>query len=726
MRRILAVLVAAVFGVGLARAAERPNVLLICVDDLKPVLGCYGDKLAKSPNIDALAARGVRFDAAYCNQAVCSPSRNALLVGLRPQTLGIYDLATNFRKAAPDAVTLPQFFKEHGYRTEGMGKIFHTGHGNVEDEKSWSVPFWKANVVSYASKEANDKKKQTREAALFANVPGAEANKLPKGPAYESADVPDDTYPDGKMAAEAVKRIEAAAKTPDEPFFLAVGFMKPHLPFCAPKKYWDLHDPAKFKLAELTKPPKGAPPYAPTSWGELRNYEGMPEKGPLPDETARTLIHGYYAATSYMDAQVGRVLQALDKGGLAKNTIIVFWGDHGWHLGDHGMWCKHTNYEQATRIPLIIVDPRAKTGGAHSAALVESVDLYPTLCKLAGLNVPKGLEGESFANVVKQPAAETKKAVFNVYPRGKLIGRAVRTNRYRLVEWKEPGAARDTAVYELYDYRSDPSESKNLADDYPDAVNELRTILDKQPEAKPQLKVEGAKAAAGKRKKQQAKPVGAAALRPKNIVTRKQWGSKPGPIPESRKHTPQWITIHHAGVLWKNDVEPAQFVRNMQAWGKRRPEVEKPPRNTYWPDLAYHYMIAPNGDIYEARPVEYEPESNTKYELAGNLGIEMMGDFGKQRPSKAQLESVVRLTAWLMAEHGIDFEHVRTHRDAAKGQTSCPGRDFYRYMEDGQFRKWVNRARTGRTLNIDPGPPLTDPPGPTQLITDTRAEKKQS
>ena len=476
-----------------AVAAERPNVLLICVDDLKPALGCYDDALAKSPNIDALAARGVRFDAAYCNQAVCAPSRHALLVGLRPQTLGIYDLATNFRKAAPDAVTLPQYFKERGYRTEGMGKIFHHGHGNTGDEKSWSVPFWKANVVSYASKEANDKKKQTREAALFANVPGKQANKLPKGPAYEAADVPDDTYPDGKVADEAVKRIEAAAKMPDEPFFLAVGFMKPHLPFCAPKKYWDRHDPAKFKLAELTKPPKGAPPYAPTSWGELRNYEGMPEKGPVPDETARKLIHGYYAATSYMDAQVGRVLEALDKSGLAKNTIVVLWGDHGWHLGDHGMWCKHTNYEQATRIPLIVLDPRAKTGGAHSAALVESVDVFPTLCKLAGLDVPKGLDGDSFANVVKQPAAKTKDAVFNVYPRGKVIGRAVRTDRYRLVEWKEPAASRDTAVVELYDYLTDPRETKNLADVYPDAVNELRTILDKQPEAKPQLIMEGAK-----------------------------------------------------------------------------------------------------------------------------------------------------------------------------------------------------------------------------------------
>jgi iduronate 2-sulfatase len=473
-----------------ALAAERPNVLLICVDDLKPALGCYGDELAKSPNIDALAKRGVRFDRAYCNQAVCSPSRNALLTGLRPETIGIYDLATNFRVGAPDAVTLPQYFKNHGYRTESMGKIFHAGHGNLEDGRSWSVPHWRANVVQYAT-DGNSKKAQTREAALFANVPGEKANKLPKGPAYESADVPDNTYPDGRLADEAIKRLQNAAKKPGEPFFLAVGFVKPHLPFCAPKKYWDMHDPAKFKLAELRHPPKGAPPLAPTSWGELRNYAGMPEKGPVPDETARKLIHGYYAATSFMDAQVGRVIEALDRTGLSKNTIIVLWGDHGWHLGDHGMWCKHTNYEQAARIPLVVIDLRKNDGGAHSAALVESVDLFPTLCALAGIDAPRSLDGQSFAAVLNDPAAATKDAILHVYPRGKVIGRAVRTERYRLVEWKEPGADRDNAILELYDYESDPGETKNLAGERPEVVNELRAILDKQPEARPQVKAVG-------------------------------------------------------------------------------------------------------------------------------------------------------------------------------------------------------------------------------------------
>jgi hypothetical protein len=213
--------------------------------------------------------------------------------------------------------------------------------------------------------------------------------------------------------------------------------------------------------------------------------------------------------------------------------------------------------------------------------------------------------------------------------------------------------------------------------------------------------------------------------KPDKIVTREQWGSQPDPIPASRKHTPQWITIHHAGVLWTNSQDPAQFVRNMQVWGKKRPQVEKPPRDTYWPDLPYHFLIAPDGRIFEGRPVEYEPESNTKYSLAGNVGVELMGDFNRQRPSRAQLDSVVRLTAWLMQQHHVDVERVRTHRDAAPGQTSCPGRDFYRYFLDGQFRKWVRAVLAGDDPKIDSGPPLpAEPPGPTEVITDTKPPGK--
>ncbi|QDT73861.1 sulfatase [Lacipirellula limnantheis] len=464
---------------------SRPNVLLSCVDDLKPVIGCYGDPLAVTPNIDRLAARGVRFDVAYCNQAVCSPSRNALLTGLRPQTLGIYDLPTNFRQARPDAVTLPQHFKNNGYRTEAFGKIFHVGHGNVNDKASWSTPHFRGRG-DYVLPE-NRPEQGTREEALFTNVPAPQASRLPRGAAYESAEVADDSYADGQVAARAVERIAAAAETPDEPFFLSVGFVKPHLPFCAPKKYWDLYDPAKFGLAKLRQPPEGAPNFAATDWRELRNYKGGPQTGPVDDAMQRQLIHGYYAATSYTDAQIGKVLDAIQANGLDKNTIVILWGDHGWHLGDHGMWCKHTNYQQAARIPLIINLPSGARAGEASNELVESVDLYPTLCDLAGLDLPYELEGASLVPVLNDPQAHTDGVAIHVFPRGQRLGRAVRTDRYRLVEWKIPGAPPAEAIFELYDYQTDPEESRNLAADRPEVVAELRAILAKEPEAKPQI-----------------------------------------------------------------------------------------------------------------------------------------------------------------------------------------------------------------------------------------------
>jgi hypothetical protein len=205
-------------------------------------------------------------------------------------------------------------------------------------------------------------------------------------------------------------------------------------------------------------------------------------------------------------------------------------------------------------------------------------------------------------------------------------------------------------------------------------------------------------------------------------VTREEWGSTPDPIPDSRKHTPEWITIHHAGVVWTNSGDPAVFVRNMQAWGKKRPQLEKPPRDTFWPDLPYHFLIAPDGRIFEGRPVEYEPETNTKYSVAGNIGVEMMGSFDSQRPSQAQLDSAVRLVAWLSQQHHIDLAHVRGHKDAAVGQTTCPGKDFYRYLEDGQFKRWVAAVQAGQEPNVKMGPPL--PGGPTTLITDTRPAPK--
>jgi len=496
--------------VAAAPPGSRPNVLLICVDDLKPLLGCYGTTTVKSPNIDRLAARGVLFQRAFCNQAVCAPSRNSLMTGLRPPTLGIYELSTFFRESVPNAVTLAEYFKQQGYRTEAMGKIYHVGHGNHDDPQSWSVPHWTPKGGGYVLKETAAEGQKRGAEAKAAGVPAAKMASLPKGVATECADVPDEAYGDGMIAAEAIGRIQAAKDRPGESFFIAVGFLKPHRPFVAPKKYWDLYRPTDFKLPSIQVPPEGAPEFAPTTWGELRNYSDIPKTGPLTDEQKLHLIHGYHAATSFMDAQLGRVLDALDASGLASNTIILFWGDHGWHLGDHGMWCKHTNYEHAARIPLIVAASGQCKPGSRCGSVVETVDIYPTLCELAGLAVPAGLEGRSFAAAVKDAASPTKPYVYHVYPRstkelGPILGRAVRTERYRLVEWKKIGAAPDTAILELYDYEKDPDETRNLAAEQPQVVAQLRTMLAQQPEAKPQIRTgagrSGAKPSKGKGKK---------------------------------------------------------------------------------------------------------------------------------------------------------------------------------------------------------------------------------
>jgi iduronate 2-sulfatase len=477
----------------LALGLERPNVLLICVDDLKPVLGCYGDTLAKTPNIDRLAARGVRFEAAYCNQAVCAPSRNNLMVGSRSTTLGIYSLNTNFRKAAPDAVTLLQYFKNQGWRTEGIGKVFHVGHGNQDDPASWSVPFQKEKVVEYLQPANSANGRLTREEALFSNLELGNIRNLPRGAAWEVAGG-DDDYSDGRIAREGMARLQKAKERPGQPFFLALGFVKPHLPFCAPGKYWEMHDPAKFKLARRTSPPEGAPPFAGKTLGELNQYEPVPDRPPLTEELQRKLIHGYYAAASYMDAQVGRVIAELDRLNLATNTIVILWGDNGYHFGDNGAWTKHTNYEQANRIPLIIVAPGVAVAGKSTKQPAETVDVFPTLVELASLPVtpvPQKLDGTSLVPVLRDPAKRVRDHAYHAFPRHRrgqeVIGRAIRTERYRLVEWKKPGAPADTADLELYDYEQDPEETRNLAAAKPEVVAELRRILDRHPEAKNSL-----------------------------------------------------------------------------------------------------------------------------------------------------------------------------------------------------------------------------------------------
>jgi iduronate 2-sulfatase len=439
-------------------AGRRRNVLFIAVDDLRNELGCYGVQGIRSPNIDQLAARGMTFDRAYCQQAVCSPSRSSLLTGCRPDTTKVYDLVTHFRKSLPDVVTLPQHFNNHGYFTRSVGKIYHPG---FDDKPSWSEPAPRVNRPTYALEE--NKALVARKTAAAAGkqfaAPSARSNAM-KGPAYECADVPDNTYSDGAIADAAIEMLREAK---DKPFFLAVGFLKPHLPFVAPKKYWDLYRRDGIPMAPNPFPPQDAPRIALSNWGELRAYEDIPQVGPLTDEQAQTLKHGYYACVSYMDAQLGRVLAELDRLGLREQTVIVLWGDHGWKLGEHGEWCKHTNFENDTHAPLICCAPGQKAAGRHSPALVEFVDIYPSLCELAGLPLPSHLEGTSFAPLLDAPQRSWKKAAFSQYPRGGgVMGYSMRTDRYRLTRWLNRNEAE--VARELYDHQTDPQENVNIAD----------------------------------------------------------------------------------------------------------------------------------------------------------------------------------------------------------------------------------------------------------------------
>ena len=467
-------------------AADRPDVLLILVDDLKPALGCYGDPAAKTPNLDKLAARGMRFDLAYCNQAVCAASRFSLLLGSHPTSTGLYALGDQLRERLPDAVTLPQYFARYGYRTESLGKVFHIGHGNRGDPRSFSVEHFHDKVIEYVDAASTAGGNLTREEAYFTNQELGRISSLPRGAAFESPDVADDAYADGRVADETVRRLQAASRRRADdgtPFFIAVGFARPHLPFSVPQKYWDLYDPASLPLAKGATPPIDAPAIAMRKNGELSNYQSVPAGGEVDAELARKLVHGYYASISFVDAQIGKLLAELDRLKLAENTIVVLWGDHGFHLGDHGLWTKHTNYEQANRIPLIIAAPVVSKPGTTTRQLAESVDVFPTLTEIAGLpapSVPQKLDGRSLVPVLRAPAARVRDHAYHVFPRAKL-GRAIRTERYRLVEWLRFSESAEKAELELYDYESDPHETRNLAAQEPQVVTQLRAMLAKYP-----------------------------------------------------------------------------------------------------------------------------------------------------------------------------------------------------------------------------------------------------
>ncbi len=439
-------------------AAEKTNVLFIAVDDLRPALGCLGDPAAKTPNIDKLAAGGTAFLRAYCQQAVCSPSRSSLLTGCRPDTTKVYDLVTHFRTHIPSVVTLPQHFKQNGYHVRGVGKIYHGGY---DDPPSWSEPWERPKGFGFGPAGQKELAK-AKEEAKTKNEDVTRVRGLPT----EAPEVDDEYLNDGAVAKRAIELLRAN-KEKGQPFFLAVGFLKPHLPFVAPKKYWDMQDVSKLPKPGPAERPKDAPAFAPQNGGELRAYIDMPKSGPIPDADAKKLVHGYYAAVSYMDAQVGKVLDELKALGLDGNTVVVLWGDHGWHLGDHGMWCKHTNYEKATRAALVVRAPKQKAKDRRNRSLVEFVDIYPTLAELCGLPKPAHLEGHSFAKLLDDPNAKGKAAAFSQYPRGSketgpLMGYAMKTDRYRYVEWRDrkTGAVK---AKELYDHDVDPNEDVNIA-----------------------------------------------------------------------------------------------------------------------------------------------------------------------------------------------------------------------------------------------------------------------
>lgn len=439
-----------------AYADDRPNVLFIAVDDLRPQLGCYGKQDMHSPNIDRLAASGVLFERAYCMVPTCGASRASLLTGVQPARNRFVSYLAIAEKDAPGTTTFNTHFKNNGYYTVSLGKVFHNPKDNAQ---GWSEPAWRPKGVPWYRRPENHE--------LHERLQKQGSRK--RGPAWESADVPDTAYADGEIAERAIADLNRL-KEKQEPFFLAVGFLKPHLPFVAPKKYWDLYDHAAIQLPSNYHVPQDAPKESIHSSGELRAYSGIPAKGPVSDEAARNLIHGYYACVSYTDALIGQLLAELERLQLADNTIVVLWGDHGWNLGEHTLWCKHSCYETSMQIPLIVRAPGI-AGGQRRASLVESIDLYPTLCELAGLSLPKHLQGDSLAVLMKDPGATWKSAAVGRFQNGDTI----RTETVRFTEYS--GKKGTLISRMLYDHSVDKDENVNVAERRTDSVGSLSEDL---------------------------------------------------------------------------------------------------------------------------------------------------------------------------------------------------------------------------------------------------------
>ncbi len=441
---------------------SKPNILFIAVDDLRPELGCYGNNQIKSPNIDKLASEGLLFNRAYCQQAICMASRASLMSGLRPDTLNIYN-CESLEKDAPDILTLDQHFENNGYEIWAAGKIYHHG---IDYEVQFGDAYIKVKTEQlgrgYLSEEAiriveeyNNWYKETRK-----EQGGG------RGPAFEWPEVPDDAYHDGKMTDMAIEKL-AGLKSGEKPFFMAVGYKKPHLPFNAPRKYWDLYDADEIKQADNPFMPEDVSQYFNYNFGELRNYAGIPKgNGKFDEKLNKTLKHGYYACVSYIDAQIGRLMKSLKENGLDENTIIILWGDHGWKLGEHGMWCKHTQFHLDNHVPMLIRAPGQTP--AKTNALVEFVDIYPSLCELAGLELPVHLQGKSFVPLIENPEKEWKEGAISVWPLGRtnpenlIMGYTIQTEQHRYTEWIRESTGEKLAC-DLFDHQADPDENRNIS-----------------------------------------------------------------------------------------------------------------------------------------------------------------------------------------------------------------------------------------------------------------------
>lgn len=440
-------------------SATSTNILFIIVDDLRPELGCYGSSQIHSPHIDRLAKQSLLFERAYCQAPICNPSRMSFLSGLRPNETGINVNDVPIRDYLPDVITLPQHFKNQGYQAVGLGKVFHQGSG---DSISWDY-YWDGPPQRTYHLEQNTK----------INVVG---DKIKRGRPYENANVPDNYYTDGMITDSAIEWLDRFDR--DRPFFLAVGLMKPHLPFNAPRKYWDLYKQPGSSYQREDRRPEGSPEYAFANSGELRKYHNVPKSGPIPNDLEDTLVHGYFACVSYMDAQVGRLLDKLKEMELDDQTVVVLFGDHGYKLGDFNDWCKNTHYELDTRIPLLIHIPGKIA--TRTSSITELIDLYPTLIEATGIeDQPRHLPGKSLIPLFDNPNVSLRPGAITIRPREHVDGYSIRTENMRLVKWVSKDNPDSIVKLEFYDYSEFPLERVNLADDpaYEKAVNSHLELL---------------------------------------------------------------------------------------------------------------------------------------------------------------------------------------------------------------------------------------------------------